>query len=99
MTRHIFKISNPSQWNILTRQCETVEKFDRSLRRIVRDLIDTLYEAEGLGLAAPQIGLSVRVAVVDVISDPEKAGKPLVLINPVIVKHAGTQVADRKSVV
>lgn len=63
-----------------------VERFDDEVRKLIRDLNETMYAADGIGLAAPQIGVSLRVFVYD-IRDPEaEAG---VLVNPEIVETEG----------
>lgn len=67
---------------------EPVEQFDDGLQEIIRDLLDTGWKAPGLGLAAPQIGLNLRLATIDlsVGKDPEA---PIVLANPEIVETEG----------
>jgi peptide deformylase len=68
---------------ILRRKAQTVEKITKRLRNLAKDMLDTLYEANGCGLAAPQVGVSERLVVIDV-------GKgPIVLINPEIVAREG----------
>lgn len=71
----------------LSKKCRPVEKFDKRLKILVQDLIDTLDDAEGLGLAAPQVGITRR-AVIVIDSDDETH---LVLINPEIIKREGEQ--------
>jgi len=68
---------------------EPVERFDDGLQEIVRDLLETGWKAPGLGLAAPQIGLNLRLATIDlsVGKDPEA---PIVLANPEIVETDGS---------
>ena len=77
---------------VLRQRAEPVDAVDDEVRRLVDDLFETMYAAKGVGLAANQVGLARRVAVVDVGSEmPE----PLVLINPVIVqKTAETTTAE-----
>ncbi|MDI9818503.1 MULTISPECIES: peptide deformylase [unclassified Legionella] len=65
-----------------------VEQFDESLQTLIDDMFDTMYNANGVGLAAPQIGVSLRLSVVDIIGD--KTGQ-LVLINPEIIAAEGQQ--------
>ncbi len=81
---------------VLRERCQPVEKVDDDLRRLADDMIETMYAAQGVGLAAPQVGVASRLAVVDVSHDPECVsflrvdGKdaeladlmPLVFINP-----------------
>lgn len=57
-------------------------------KELVEDLIDTMYEANGVGLAAPQVGVLKRIVVVDV---SEEGDSPVVLVNPVILDKSGTQ--------
>ena len=67
---------------------EPVTEFDDALRSFVADMFETMYAAQGIGLAAPQIGVSKRVTVIDLSNgkDPEQK---MVLINPEIVEHEG----------
>ena len=73
---------------VLRRPAEDVEHFDDDLRAVVEDMFETMYHADGIGLAAPQIGLSRRILVVDVRGRDEDEGRgsgeggPLALINP-----------------
>jgi peptide deformylase len=71
----------------LRARCEEVETVDDDLRRLVDDLIETMHAADGIGLAAPQVGVPLRVFVYDV-RDPEI--EPGALINPRIVEAGGT---------
>ena len=70
----------------LRQRCEEVESVDDEVRTLVQDLFDTMYAAEGIGLAANQVGLARRVAVVQVGDHPE-----LVLINPEILETEGKE--------
>lgn len=70
---------------VLRQRAPDVEAVDDDVRRLVDDLFETMQAAKGVGLAAPQIGVSRRVAVVDV---GEESGPPLVLINPRIVESS-----------
>lgn len=79
----ILTVPNP----LLKRKSEKVEKIDDALRKTLDDMLETMYEAPGVGLAAPQVGLLKRMVVVDV--SPENAPKhPYKMINPVIVSHS-----------
>lgn len=69
---------------VLRKKAKRVPAIDKSIHGLIRDMIDTLDEAEGLGLAAPQVGVSLRVAVLHM---PEE--EPVALINPEVVKRAG----------
>ena len=69
---------------VLRQRSDEVETIDDDVRALVRNLFDTMYAAEGIGLAANQVGVAQRVAVVDCEDDPR-----LVLINPVILEREG----------
>ena len=75
---------------VLEKPAERVTTFDEELTRLVADMFESMYEAHGVGLAAPQIGISRRVAVVDVTFNEDPEAK-LVLINPEIVHTEGKQ--------
>lgn len=80
----------PEHSDVLTTECDPVETVDDEVRQLVDDLAETMYDAPGVGLAAPQIGVTKRVTVIDV-SDPEQPGGDLhVLINPEILETSGT---------
>ncbi|MGE0765909.1 MAG: peptide deformylase [Hyphomicrobiaceae bacterium] len=72
---------------ILRKVALPVERVDDDLRRLADDMLDAMYDAPGIGLAAPQVGVSRRLIVVDV-SEKEGEKKPLVLINPRIIGRA-----------
>ncbi|MBH0155828.1 peptide deformylase [Fictibacillus sp. 5RED26] len=72
---------------VLETECEPVKTFDKNLKTLVKDMFETMYEAEGVGLAAPQVGIAEQIAVVDIGDDTGQ----LVLINPVIKKASGSQ--------
>lgn len=73
---------------ILRKMCKPQETFDERLGSLVQDMIETMYEADGVGLAAPQIGVIKRIIVVDVYDDTGVK----VLINPEIVETRGEQI-------
>mgnify|MGYP001826587086 CR=1 FL=1 len=75
---------------VLRVRCPEVEAFDDALAKLVSDMVETMHAAPGIGLAAPQIGVERRVAVVDlsVGEDPEAL---LVLVNPEIFDHDGRE--------
>ena len=81
--REILKFGNET----LRKTCHPVQKFDLRLRLLLRDMADTLYEAEGVGLAAPQVGILRRAVVIDVQDDHGL----IELINPVIISAEGEQ--------
>lgn len=70
-----------------------VTKFDDKLRRLIADMFETMYEAKGVGLAAPQVNLSQRLFVMDCSGGADAAQK-LALINPEVVAREGEQVGD-----
>lgn len=73
---------------ILRKKCRNVDPTDPSLSALVADLFDTMYAAEGVGLAANQVGLDIRVAVIDTSGGRDPLAR-LVLINPQIIAEGG----------
>lgn len=73
---------------VLRVHCPDVVEFDEELRRLVADMIETMHSAPGVGLAAPQVGVERRVAVVD-LSVGEDPAQIHVLINPEVVRKEG----------
>ncbi len=69
--------------SVLRRKADKVEVFDKALARLLDDMVDTMYYANGVGLAAPQIGVSKRIFVADVGDGPIK------LVNPRMVEQTG----------
>jgi|SRR5689334_18560209 peptide deformylase len=80
----IVKFGNP----VLETPAQPVTAFDDDLKRLVDDMFESMYAAHGVGLAAPQIGLSLRLAVIDVTFKDDPTAK-LVLANPEIVHTEG----------
>ena len=72
----------------LRKQCKPQEKFDRRLATLLKDMADTMYKAEGVGLAAPQVGILRRAVVVDVTEDHSGL---LEMVNPEITERDGEQ--------
>lgn len=72
---------------VLRKVCKPVAQMTDRLATLIDDMFDTMYEANGVGLAAPQVGVLRRIVVIDI-----GEGEPLVLINPVIVESDGEQV-------
>lgn len=70
-----------------------VEKFDADLQQLIDDMIDTMYAAPGVGLAAPQVGVPLRVCVID-LSVGKRGGELLTLVNPEMVECEGMQLED-----
>lgn len=75
--------------DVLTEPTEPVAVVNDEIRQLVQDLTDTMYDAPGVGLAAPQIGVLKRVAVIDV-SRPDDDRDLKVLINPEVVERSGS---------
>ena len=72
----------------LRKHCKPQEKFDKRLATLLKDMADTMYKAEGVGLAAPQVGILRRIAVVDVTEDHSGL---LEMVNPEIIERQGEQ--------
>ena len=75
---------------VLEKLAEPITVFDDELRKLAQDMFDSMYEAHGVGLAAPQIGISKRIAVIDV-TFKENPAEKLVLVNPTIIHMEGKQ--------
>ena len=82
--RNIRKIGD----DILRKECRPVEQIDKKLITLINDMFETMYEADGVGLAAPQVGILKRLFVIDI------GEGPLVFINPEILETSGTQDGD-----
>ena len=80
-TRKIREIGD----EVLTKPCKEVTKITLRTKVLINDMLDTLYEALGVGLAAPQVGVLKRIVVIDV------GEGPIVLINPEIIETSGEQ--------
>ena len=72
--------------SILTKECRKVDKMTPKIRELIDDMFDTMYEAYGVGLAAPQVGILKQIVVIDTTGED-----PFVLINPEILETSGTQ--------
>lgn len=77
---------------VLKTVCTPVEKIDKRLRKLLDDMAETMYASEGVGIAAPQIGETIRAVVIDV--DTKNRNSRYDLINPVIVEREGTEIAN-----
>jgi peptide deformylase len=75
---------------VLEKPAAPVEVFDEELRKLLEDMFESMYAAHGVGLAAPQIGISKRIAVIDVTFKEDPNAK-LVLVNPQIIHFEGKQ--------
>lgn len=80
--RNIREMGDP----VLNKNCKEVKEVNRRTLELIDDMFDTMYEADGVGLAAPQVGILKRIAVIDVTGED-----PLLLINPVILETGGEQ--------
>lgn len=74
--------------DILYKTAKEVKEMTGKTKQLVDDLLETMYEAEGVGLAAPQVGILKRIAVIDI---TEERDSPIVLVNPVITYTEGEQ--------
>ena len=72
--------------SVLNKQCKEVTEITDRTRELIDDMFETMYEANGVGLAAPQVGILKRIVVVDVTGED-----PILLINPVIMETSGEQ--------
>lgn len=105
MIRKIIQYGNP----VLRRKCPPVGEVTAEVSALAADMLETMYDANGVGLAAPQVGLAVRLAVIDVSHDPEcvsllrvdgvdvalESIMPLVFVNPEL-ELGGEKVADQE---
>ncbi|HLG50582.1 MAG: peptide deformylase [Chloroflexi bacterium] len=84
--REILTVEHP----MLRRKCSRIHRLDASLQRLIDDMIETMHHANGVGLAAPQVGVPVRLFVVQTPEDCDEphAGELFVLYNPEIIKKA-----------
>lgn len=79
--RTIREIGDP----VLNKKCKEVKEMTERTRELIDDMIETMYEADGVGLAAPQVGILKRIFVIDV------GDGPIILINPRVVETSGEQ--------
>jgi peptide deformylase len=90
MVLKILKYGEP----VLEKPSDPVSDFSSTdLKQLIEDMFETMYAAKGVGLAAPQVGISQRLTVID-ISVGEDESKKIVLINPEIVSREGSQVGE-----
>ena len=73
---------------VLNKECKEVTKMTLRTKVLINDMLDTMYEAMGVGLAAPQVGILKRIVVIDI------GEGPIVLINPVILETSGEQTGE-----
>lgn len=74
---------------VLNKQCKEVKEVTERTKKLIDDMFETMYEADGVGLAAPQVGILKRIAVVDVTGED-----PILMINPVIMETSGEQTGN-----
>mgnify|MGYP000472330387 CR=1 FL=1 len=74
--------------SVLTKKSRTVDKMTPRIGELITDMLDTMYDAMGVGLAAPQVGMLKRIVVIDI------GEGPIVLINPEILETSGEQTGD-----
>lgn len=73
---------------VLTKKCREIKEITPRIKELIGDMLETMYEANGVGLAAPQVGILKRLVVIDV------GEGPIVLINPVILETEGSQTGE-----
>lgn len=73
---------------VLMQKARKVTTIDSSIRKLANDMLETMYSSDGVGLAAPQVGVSKRIMVIDVAGEDERRD-PIVFINPQIIKQEG----------
>jgi peptide deformylase len=74
--------------DILTKSSKPIKEVNERLRTLIGDMLDTMYELNGVGLAAPQVGVLKRLTIIDV---SEEADSPMILINPEVIATSGEQ--------
>lgn len=82
--RNIREIGDP----VLTKTAKEVKEVNDRTKELIEDMLETMYEAYGVGLAAPQVGILKRIVVIDVSTECDS---PVVLINPTILETSGEQ--------
>jgi len=88
--RTILTFPNP----ILRQKAKKISAFDDSLQNLVSDMVTTMYDAPGVGLAAPQIGESIQLIVVDITEEDVEEKESMVMVNPEITEKEGKQVDE-----
>ena len=73
---------------LLTKKCREINEMTPKIKELIDDMLDTMYEANGVGLAGPQVGVLKRIVVIDI------GEGPVVMINPVILEKSGEQTGD-----
>jgi len=83
--RNIREMGDP----VLNKTCKPVTEVTERITELIEDMFETMYDADGVGLAAPQVGILKRIVVVDVTGED-----PILLINPVIIETSGEQTGN-----
>ena len=83
--RNIREIGDP----VLNKSCKVVKEVTDRTRELIEDMFDTMYEAQGVGLAAPQVGILKRIVTIDVTGED-----PILLVNPTILETSGEQTGN-----
>jgi peptide deformylase len=78
---------------VLKQKAKKISGIDPSIRKLIDNMLETLHDANGVGLAAPQIGVSLRMVVICM---PEEDAEEIVLINPEIIKKSGEREVDER---
>lgn len=77
--------------SVLMKVAKPVTEVNEKIIELIEDMLDTMYDAYGVGLAAPQVGILKRIVVIDI---SEEGDSPIILINPEIIETAGSQTGD-----
>ena len=85
-----------SEHPVLRQKAKKVKRVDASSQKLIDDMFESMHAANGLGLAAPQVGVSLRVLVIELPEDKEDpgSGEPIALVNPEIIKSDGEQFGE-----
>ena len=83
--RNIREMGDP----VLNKTCKPVTEVTERITALIEDMFETMYDADGVGLAAPQVGILKRIVVIDVTGED-----PILLINPVIIETSGEQTGN-----
>ncbi len=79
---------------VLRQETESVTDFDENLTKLTQDMAETMYDAPGIGLAAPQVGVSLKLIVVDITTGDDEEKEYMAMINPEIIAHEGEQIDE-----
>ena len=78
---------------VLRQKAKKISGIDPSIRKLINDMIETMHDANGVGLAAPQVGVSLRLVVICL---PEEDAEEIVLINPEVIKRSGERELEER---